>query len=149
MKEIKKISTIDTFSVRHPVLRHSKPIESCQFEGDNLKSTVHFGLFVDENLIGIVSVFRKNNSIFNFENQFQIRGMAILKEHQKKGYGKMLLEHAETYIKNESGQLIWFNARENAVAFYEKLNYIKVGNPFNIADIGFHYIMKKEIGYCL
>ena len=146
MKEIKKISTIDTFSVRHPVLRHDKPIESCQFEGDNLETTVHFGLFVDENLIGIVSVFRKNNSIFNFENQFQIRGMAILKEHQKKGYGKMLLEHAETYVKNESGQLIWFNARENAVAFYEKLNYIKVGNPFIISDIGFHYIMKKEIG---
>ncbi|WP_298392781.1 GNAT family N-acetyltransferase [Flavobacterium sp.] len=146
MIEIKKISTIDTFSVRHPVLRSGKPVESCQFEGDNLETTIHFGLFVDKNLIGVVSVFRKNNSIFNVENQFQIRGMAILQNHQKKGFGEMLLKHSEEYIKKELGELIWFNARENAVAFYEKLKYIKVGNPFIIADIGFHYIMKKEIG---
>lgn len=146
MKNIQNISSKDTFSVRHPVLRAGKPIESCQFEGDNLPTTTHFGLFVDQKLIGVASVFKNKNSNFNFENQFQIRGMAVLLEFQKTGFGKDLVQHCEAYIKNQKGTLIWFNARENAVPFYEKLGYNKHGNPFSIADIGIHYLMKKEIG---
>ena len=48
-------------------------------------------------------------------------------------------------MRNQKGTLIWFNARENAVSFYEKLHYIKIGAPFAIADIGLHYLMKKEM----
>lgn len=146
MKEIKKISSRDTFLVRHPILREGKPIESCQFDGDDLETTTHFGLFIDKNIIGVLSVFKNNNVIFNSENQFQIRGMAILKDFQRKGFGDELIKHAEKYIKSQFGKLIWFNARESAVPFYEKLGYIKIGEPFYIADIGIHYNMKKEIG---
>ena len=146
MKEIKKISSRDTFLVRHPILREGKPVESCQFDGDDLQTTTHFGLFIDTNITGVLSVFKNNNVIFNSENQFQIRGMAILKDFQRKGFGDELIKHAEVYIKSQFGKLIWFNARESAVPFYEKLGYIKIGEPFFIADIGIHYIMKKEIG---
>lgn len=146
MKEIKKISSRDTFLVRHPILREGKPIESCQFDGDDLEITTHFGLFIDKNITGVLSVFKNNNVIFSSENQFQIRGMAILKDFQRKGFGDELIKHAEVYIKSQFGKLIWFNARESAVPFYEKLGYIKIGEPFFIADIGIHYIMKKEIG---
>jgi len=146
MKEIKKISSRDTFLVRHPILREGKPVESCQFDGDDLQTTTHFGLFIDTNITGVLSVFKNNNVIFNSENQFQIRGMAILKDFQRKGFGDELIKHAEVYIKSQFGKLIWFNARESAVPFYEKLGYIKIGEPFFIADIGIHYNMKKEIG---
>lgn len=146
MKEIKKISSRDTFLVRQPILREGKPIESCQFDGDDLKTTTHFGLFIDKNIIGVLSVFKNNNVIFNTENQFQIRGMAILKKFQRKGFGDELVKHSEEHVKSQFGKLIWFNARESAVPFYEKLGYIKIGEPFSIADIGIHYIMKKEIG---
>lgn len=146
MKEIRKISSIDTFLVRHPILREGKPIESCQFDGDDFETTTHFGLFIDKNLIGVISVFKNNNVIFNFENQFQIRGMAILNNFQRKGFGDELVKHSEEFVKSQFGKLIWFNARESAVPFYEKLGYTKIGEPFFIADIGIHHIMKKEIG---
>ena len=35
--EIKKINSIDTYPVRHEVLRKGKPIETCQFKGDSVK----------------------------------------------------------------------------------------------------------------
>ncbi len=146
MIKIQNISSIDTFLVRHPVLRVGKPIESCVFDGDNLPSTKHFGLNIKEKLVGVVSICENNNTIFNIENQFQIRGMAVLPEFQKKGFGEDLVKHCESYVKNVNGTIIWFNARENAVLFYEKLGYNKIGNPFSIADIGIHYLMKKEIG---
>lgn len=146
MKEIRKINSRDTFLVRHPILREGKPMESFQFDGDDLETTTHFGLFIDKNLIGVLSIFKNNNVIFNFENQFQIRGMAVLNNFQRKGFGDELVKHSEEFVKRLSGELIWFNARESAVPFYEKLGYIKIGEPFSIADIGIHYIMKKEIG---
>lgn len=144
MKKITEITSEETFSVRSPVLREGLPIESCIFEGDNLTSTKHFGLFFDEKLTAIVSVFKNNNSTFNQENQFQIRGMAVLMEFQKLGFGKELVLHCEQFIKNQNGTLIWFNARESAALFYEKLGYEKIGNLFNSEGVGLHYIMKKE-----
>lgn len=146
MKKIIEIAALDTFSVRHPVLRSDKPVESCHFDGDELSTTKHFGLFVDEKLTAVASVFKKNNAIFNTNNQFQIRGMAVLEEHQKKGFGQELVLHCETFIKDENGELIWFNARENAVAFYKKLGYEIVGTVFEIENVGLHYVMKKRIG---
>jgi len=145
MEYIKIISSKDTFYIRQQVLRAGKPIESCQFDGDDLPTTTHFGLFIDEKLTGVVSVFKNINTIFNIENQYQIRGMAVLPEFQRNGLGKELVIHCEAYLKNLKATLIWFNARENAVLFYKKLGYNSVGAPFSIADIGIHYVMKKEL----
>ncbi|PAM91842.1 GNAT family N-acetyltransferase [Flavobacterium sp. IR1] len=144
MTIIKEIPSKDTYIVRQPVLRKGKPIESCIFEGDDLPTTHHFGLYKDS-LIGIISLFSKINPIFAHENQAQIRGMAILETHQKQGFGEALVLHCEEYCKENNTPLIWFNARTEAVGFYKKLNYQTIGAPFDIKDVGEHYLMFKEI----
>lgn len=141
---IKEITITEAFSVRHPVLRPGKPIESCHFEGDDLDSTIHFGYFEAEHLIGIISVFKNDHSFFK-ENQFQIRGMAVLTAYQKKGIGAQLIRYAEQYIQNQKGNVIWLNARIIAVGFYEKLGNQIIGDPFEIPEIGTHYVMFKNI----
>lgn len=145
MPNIKIITDLETYSVRHVVLREGKPIETCRFEGDDLPSTSHFGYFQNENLVGIISVFKANNNSFAPDEQFQIRGMAVMESHQKKGIGKSLVEHCETYCNKEQADLIWFNARTAAVGFYEKLGYAKVSEAFEIKDVGEHYLMTKSI----
>lgn len=144
MITLKKIDFSDTFAVRHPVLRQGKPIESCFFEGDDHQTTFHIGLYVVDKLVGVVSVFKNKTVTFSEPNQFQIRGMAVLKEHQSFGYGKLLLQAAEKAIEEENGQLIWFNARESAVHFYQKLDYVIEGDSFMIEGIGIHFIMFKN-----
>lgn len=143
---IKEIAFQDTFSVRHTVLREGKPIESCFFDGDDFEMTKHFGLYVNKKIMGVVSVYLNKNTIFNSSKQFQIRGMAVLKDVQNSGFGKQLVKHCESYVLEQNGALIWFNARINAVPFYEKLDYKTLGNPFEIQDIGLHYLMYKKIG---
>ena len=144
MNIIKKITTQDTFLVRNLVLRPSKPIETCFFEGDDLIDTRHFGLFMDRKIIGVISIYKNKNAIFMNPNQYQIRGMAVLKEFQERGYGKLLVEHCEEYLKHNDTKLIWFNARETAIPFYEKLGYTKNGFPFMIANVGTHFLMFKS-----
>ena len=141
---LKEITITEAFSVRHPVLREGKPLESCHFEGDDLATTKHFGYFNNNNLIGIISVFKKDNVFFE-QSQFQIRGMAVLTTHQKKGIGAALVRLAEQYIESQKGSLIWLNARIIAVEFYEKSGYQIIGNSFEIPEIGTHYVMFKNI----
>jgi hypothetical protein len=51
---IQKIIAQDTYPVRHQVLRSGKPIESCQFDGDELGSTHHFGYYLNNQIIGVI-----------------------------------------------------------------------------------------------
>ncbi len=145
MAIIKKISSSETFLVRQPVLRAGKPIESCRFDGDDLETTHHFGLFSGQELVGIISLFQKTNPIFTKNNQYQIRGMAVLENQQKTGFGKALILHSEAFCKNHNVDVIWFNARIEAVGFYEKMGYQKTGFPFEIPDVGAHIVMFKKI----
>ena len=142
--EIKKINSIDTYPVRHEVLRKGKPIETCQFKGDDDENTVHFGLYQNERLIGIISIFKEKNDLFSETNQFQIRGMAVLEEFQGKGFGAELVKEAENHCISLNANLIWFNARENAIPFYKKLDYKIIGDSFLIPDVGIHFVMYKK-----
>ena len=143
MIKIATISAAETYPIRISVLRKGKTLVCCPFEGDDLPTTTHLGLFVDEDLVGIVSVFKASNTLFEQSNQFQIRGMAVLNLFQHQGYGKLLIEAAENTLSFFNSPLIWMNAREIAVPFYKKLFYEIVGIPFTINDIGTHYLMKK------
>ena len=145
MIEVKEIKSRNTIGILHLVLRRRKLIEVCSFEGDNLPTTKRFGVFFDEKIIGVVSVFKNINGNFAAQNQYQISGMAVLEEFQNKGFGKLLIEKCELSILEENGKLIWFNARENAVAFYERLRCFRIGTIFNIDNVGFHYLMMKKL----
>jgi GNAT superfamily N-acetyltransferase len=142
--KIKKISSVETYPVRHEVLRKGKPIETCQFKDDDDENTTHFGLYLEDKLVGIISIFKEKNNLFSKTNQFQIRGMAVLEEFQGKGLGVKLVKEAENHCISLNADLIWFNARENAVPFYEKLDYKIIGDSFLIPDVGIHFAMYKK-----
>ncbi|MFV5688603.1 GNAT family N-acetyltransferase [Flavobacterium sp. ZT3R25] len=136
---------METFPVRYPVRRADKSIDSCHFDGDNLETTIHFGLLDQNNLIGVISTFEAKNNSFVAEKQFQIRGMAVLKEYQKKGFGEKLILNSEKHCSDQNANLIWFNARKEAIRFYEKMGYQVKGLPFEIKGIGEHVIMFKTM----
>mgnify|MGYP001233840219 FL=1 len=145
MITIRKITAAASYPVRHVVLRKGKPIDACRFEGDDLPTTQHYGLFEDDSLQGIISVFETSNPLFTEIRQKQIRGMAVLEHNQGKGYGKQLVQYCEKVLFDSDCELIWFNARENAKGFYQKLGYTIKGTPFNIEGIGIHYVMWKKL----
>ena len=145
MHTLKQITSQDTFIVRQPVLRPGRGIETCVFDGDDLPTTIHFGIFDNDDLVGVISVFEAAHPNFAEGRQFQIRGMAVLENQQKKGLGDKLVQHAEDYINQMHGERIWFNAREVAVGFYQKMGYKVIGEAFNIPDVGPHYVMHKKL----
>ena len=142
---VKEITVEETITIRHQVLRQGKPIESCSFEGDHLVTTFHLGLHYYGELIGVATFMKNIHQDFNEENQFQLRGMAILQPFQGKRLGNILLEKGLQQLKQQKNNLLWCNARESATSFYSKFGFNIYGKPFDIPNIGEHYTMFKTI----
>ena len=142
---IKEITAKKAYEVRHPVFRDGKPIDSCHFDGDDLPSTFHLGYFIEEQLVSVVSLLERDHATVKTKKAFQLRGMAVLTNFQKRGIGDALVKKAEVMITEKGGTFMWMNAREIAVRFYEKLGYKKHGEPFSIPKIGLHFVMIKHL----
>lgn len=143
---IRQISSADTYSVRSIVLRPGRPPEECHFEGDDLPSTFHYGAYMNEELVAVASYMKNRNALFNASQQYQLRGMAVLPEFQKRRLGELLLMRGEQMIRNEhAGAVLWFNARETAVDFYTKFGYTPTGEPFMIPNVCRHVVMFKAL----
>lgn len=146
MIEIKDIPASRVYPVRQEVLRPGKPPEQCIFAGDDHDSTFHLGLFENDSLVGVVSYMNTANAIFDDLHQYQLRGMAVLESHKGKGYGAALLLEGEKKLrKQEIPWLLWFNARDYAVGFYEKYGYQTIGEKFDIPGVCEHIVMFKRL----
>ena len=142
---IKKITAQETFIVRHPVLRPGKPISECLFNEDNNPSSIHLGLEINGHIISVISALPIQCENFPFIMSMRLRGIATLKEHQRKGFGSRLIIDIEKRVFNlKKIGLIWLNARISANIFYENLGYKAIGKTFDIQGIGIHQRYNKK-----
>ena len=70
--------------------------------------------------------------------------MAVLNDLQGKGIGKALMQFAENLARDRGYKKITMHARQNALGFYEKMGYKKVGKEFQEITIP-HFVMEKEL----
>lgn len=143
--EIKEVDVAVILPIRQKVLREGKPIEMCKMPGDNLESSVHLGLYCENELTGIASLMVDAHPDFPDLSQLRLRGMAVLPKFQKKKLGELLIEETVTIAEKNHANLLWFNAREAAVGFYEKFGFSVKGNRFFIEDVGNHFLMYKKL----
>ena len=74
-----------------------------------------------------------------------MRALCVDDLFQKKGVGKKLVKAVETSLKELRISTVWMNARETAIPFYRKLNYINTNIKYSIGQIGLHYLMYKKL----
>jgi ribosomal protein S18 acetylase RimI-like enzyme len=77
--------------------------------------------------------------------QGQIRYMAVKESGRGKGFGRMVLRFLESRARDRHLKKIMLQARENALAFYEKEGYRLVEKSFLLWDKIQHYRMEKDI----
>lgn len=143
--EIKYISSSETIDLRHLVLREGRPRNSSHMEGDNLKSTMHIGAFIDSKCVGIMSLFLAKTKQLPDLSQYQLRGMAVDPDYRGKDIGRKLVRFSEKELKEMNVEILWCNAREIAVDFYKKLNFEVISEEFHIPNVGPHYLMYKKL----
>lgn len=91
---------------------------------------LHYGLFVDQRLVSIVSAF-----IVKGEAQF--RKFATLPEEQGKGYGSQLLTYLFKELRAKQVHKVWCNARRHKASFYERWGLSQTDNFFSRGGINY------------
>jgi predicted GNAT family N-acyltransferase len=121
MLKIKNIQASETWELRHRVMAPNRPFDSIKLLMD--EEGLHFGLFKEEKLISVISLFIE-------KDMAQFRKFATEISEQNKGYGSILLNHViEESIKNKVKNL-WCNARMTALGFYEKFGFEAVSETW-------------------
>lgn len=82
---------------------------------------------------------------FNSSKEGQIRFMAVKKEFQGQGLGKKIVAYLEGKAKEKGAKTIILHARENAIPFYEKMNYQLIKKSYLLYNEIQHYLMSKNI----
>ena len=130
-KEYWKSVELRTLVLRKPLgLSFTK--EELQAENHQL----HFLCYVDEKIAGSF-IFIKSS-----QNKLKMRQVCIAKDFQKKGIGFQMMLFAEKWAKENHHNEIYCHARNNALAFYQNLNYQIQGDYFE--EVGLkHYKLVK------
>ena len=124
-----------TWRLRQQVLYPAQKMYEMEMDEDN--TGYHFGAFMDNKLVGVVSLFINGADC-------QFRKFAVDATVQHQGIGTAMLKHITNFAVNEYAQRLWCNARVTAIGFYLKHGFEHTGNLF--AKNGFDYeILEKKL----
>jgi GNAT superfamily N-acetyltransferase len=130
--------------LRHAVLRAGLPVETARFAGDEAASSRHWtALDEAERVIGCVTL---HLNAWEGRPAYQLRGMAVAAEAQRRGIGRELLRAAEAFVRGTEVGTMWCNARTPAAGFYEVHGWRVVSAVFEIPTAGPHVKMVREFG---
>jgi len=114
--------------MRQKVLYPAQKLYEMEMDEDN--HGYHFGAFMGNELVGVVSLFQNGDD-------FQFRKFAVDESVQGKGIGKTMLKHLMDFAINENAKRLWCNARVSAIGFYLKHGFTHTGQLFS--KNGFDY----------
>ena len=128
---VRKVSAIDVRDLRRTVLRADMANKVVDFDGDDDEQTIHLAAFdEDETMIGTSTWLRRECQYFPGASAVQLRGMATAVRCQGRGVGSLLLQAGFNLWRQQSVDLVWANARDAALAFYERHGFIVHGDGF-------------------
>jgi predicted GNAT family N-acyltransferase len=144
--EVRPIAAEDTIAIRWAILRPGFARDTAIFAGDDVPGTQHFGVFMDDRLVGVASLYDaplpdETASLL----PRQLRGMATLPEVRGSGCGRALLETCHETALRAGSTLLWCNARHTAVDFYRRYGWELCSEEFDIPIVGPHFRMRRAL----
>lgn len=141
---ITRQATLDEiFQVRWDVLRPGCPREAAQFPGDDAPETIHVGAFIGDRNVCCATATRAQ---WQGKPAWQLRGMGVSADWQKRGVGQRVLAMVEDLVRQAADvRQIWCNAREEAVGFYERQGWQIASELFQVEGVGPHFKMTKTL----
>ncbi|MGA1366681.1 MAG: GNAT family N-acetyltransferase, partial [Ilumatobacteraceae bacterium] len=129
--QVVKITTEETYALRTAVLRADTPTSDPKYAEDSKLGTVHLGVFDQDRVLiatstWVINPWQDDPSAI----AIQLRGMAVATKYQKSGLGKLLLDSGITHAKTHNAKYVWAKARDSALNFYLRNNFVSVGDGF-------------------
>ncbi len=128
----------ESINLRREILRVPLKLDFTTEELAQENEQIHIGCYNESNLVGILLLVPKANSIL------KMRQVAVSQAMQGKGVGKLMVNFSEQWAKANHFKTIELNARKTAVPFYLSMNYNIIDNEF--LEVGLpHFKMEKGV----
>lgn len=135
-----------TSELRRSVLRPGYPVGTAMF-GDTDPHAIHVAA-VDDGVPVSACVLITNPYPRRTESPhaWQLRGMATAPEHRGKGFGALVVETAIEELVGHGALLLWLEAREYAIGFYERFGLVAEGPVYLHPETQIpHRVMVREL----
>ena len=124
--------------LRDEILRKPLGLTFSPDELEKEKSNLHIAAYEDDRMLGCCMLVEEG------PQTVRLRQMAVPDDFQGKGIGRALMNFAENLARDRGYKRITMHARKNAIGFYEKMGYKRVGDEFEEITIP-HYVMEKGL----
>jgi predicted GNAT family N-acyltransferase len=142
---ISKVDADKVRALRHSELRKGQDFSTTSYLKDYEKGTFHMACIVDDKIVTCATFYPEKSVKIKSDNAYRLRGTATDSNFQRKGYASDLMAESFKELKKRDCDMVWCNARLVAVDFYKSVGFKITGELFDIAGIGSHYYMYKEI----
>ena len=146
---IRPMTSLEVRPLRLEVLRAGMVNQTVHFDGDDDPTTIHLGAFdQDQNNVGVSTWMHRPFPLAAEHKALQLRGMATAVNVQGKGIGALLLVAGQSHGREIGAHLIWANARDAALNFYNRHGYSTVGEGFieTVTQLPHHKVVKYLVG---
>ncbi len=135
MTTIRKVPLDEILKMRQVVMYPTESLDFVRLDDD--ATGLHWGLYKDEDLISVISVFDRGSEV-------QFRKFATIPAEQGKGYGTKLLQFVMDWSMENKKRSIWCNARTSATALYRKFGMNSTGQRW--LKYGIEFVkMEKQL----
>jgi ribosomal protein S18 acetylase RimI-like enzyme len=124
--------------LRDDILRKPLGLDFSKEEIEKEKNNLLITATEEDQMLGCCMLVEEDPSTI------RLRQMAVLNDLQGKGIGRALMNFAENLARDRGYKKVSMHARKNAIGFYEKMGYKKVGDEFKELTIP-HHIMEKKL----
>lgn len=100
---------------------------SCEVDGKDEEST-HLIAKLNKEPIGTARIRIT-------DNKAKLERISVLKPYRKRGFGKELVKKSIDYCKKEGVSKIFLHSQIYLQAFYEKIGFKPIGEPFSEAGV--------------
>ena len=153
--QVVEITSSETHPVRLAVLRADTPTKAVTFAEDDWPGAVHLGVCVDGELVATSTWIPRpmppdpdpdpdpDGSID--APAVQLRGMATMHHLQGSGIGAALIAAGCACAQINGAAIVWANARDRALAFYEREGFEVVGDGFvdTTTQLPHHVVVRR------
>jgi ribosomal protein S18 acetylase RimI-like enzyme len=146
MTTIETITAEQTRPLRHLVLwPHIAELNRCITDTDFDPGALHLGAFTNRQLLGVCSLFATASPKLPHSRQYRLRAMATHPRVRGMGLGRLLVLEAIRRAGEFEADVLWCDAREVAIGFYQKLGFERIDDWYEVPHIGPHQFMYHEL----
>ncbi len=150
--EVRQVRAAETHTLRGQIMRPGEPRDKLIYPGDDASDTLHVGAYVQGKQVGIASVYHEAPPTLEKlppgtrpGGLWRLRSIAVVPDMRRQRVATKLLEACLRHAGAHGGTILWCNATEDALKFYQRNGFGWLPTPYDVPGHGTRYFCWRRI----